>query len=128
MNRSNQGFTLIEVMVSLAIFALLAASISIANIQSLRGARQLEEQIQARWINQNEMTKLRLLDTLPQAGTSTKTVLFNNKEWRVTTILEVEDSELLGPYIRHIQLSTGLNTDDKPIDVLNAIIGKVASP
>ncbi len=127
MKRNNQGFTLIEVMIALTIFALLASAVALSNAQSLRTARQLQEQTQARWINQNILTQLRLDSTMPRSGKSDRSYEFAGQQWLVELDVAVEDSELLGPFVRHVEINTHLKGDESIADTLKATLAKVPS-
>lgn len=125
MSRSESGFTLIEVMVALAIFAVMAGAIALANTQNLSAARQIEEQTEARWVNQNVLTELRL-SALPEPGTLTRSAVFNGREWEVSIEVSAVDMELLGPYLRRVELAARLVTDQDdspPADRLIAVLG-----
>jgi len=122
--RNNQGFTLIEVMVALVIFALLASTIAVSNTQSLRSTRQINEQIQGRWVNQNVLTQMRLEKKLPQAGTTSTPYEYNNQKWVVKVEVNNVEMELLGPFLRRVQLRAHLNDDETAADVLDALIGE----
>ena len=54
--RSARGFTLLEVLVALAIFALIAASVLTASARSVRTASQLENKTLAMWVADNRLT------------------------------------------------------------------------
>ncbi|MEX2365122.1 MAG: type II secretion system minor pseudopilin GspI, partial [Pseudohongiellaceae bacterium] len=75
---AERGFTLIEVMVALAIFAVMAGAVSLANTQNLMSARQIQEQTQARWVNDIVLSQLRM-SGLPDPGTQTEQVSFNEQ-------------------------------------------------
>lgn len=113
---------------ALAIFALLAGTIATSNIQALNSARQIEEQVQARWINQNVLTQMRLDKALPDGGTTRQNYPYNNRDWIVEIEVTNVEMELLGPFLRHIQLSTRLKTDDTPADILIAVLGEAGTP
>ncbi|HEX5842512.1 MAG TPA: type II secretion system minor pseudopilin GspI, partial [Pseudomonas sp.] len=57
------GFTLLEVLVALAIFALVAASVLTATARSLQTASRLEEKTLAMWIADNQLAELQLSKT-----------------------------------------------------------------
>ena len=78
---SNAGFTLIEVMVALAIFAIGAISLSLASSSAANNARRLEEQTLARWVAQNEVVDIRMSDALPPMEEKSKTVEYAGREW-----------------------------------------------
>ena len=48
--RAQRGFTLLEVLVALAIFATVAAAVLTASVRSLQNAARLEDKTLAGWI------------------------------------------------------------------------------
>lgn len=124
MKRANAGFTLLEVMIALSIFAVTASVIAVANTQALRGARQIEEQTQARWVAQNYLTELRLQNALPDAGVNQETVEYNNQNWVIETEVNLIEIELIGPRLRNIQIRTRLANEDAFADTLIAVLAE----
>lgn len=121
---ADRGFTLIEVMIALVIFGLTAATIALANVQALTSARQIEEQTQARWINQNELARIRLEDALPSAGETTREVTFNDREWEVDIVVRNVEMDVIGGFLRHIEIHARPDGDEQVADVLRAVIGE----
>lgn len=120
---AERGFTLIEVMVALAIFAVVAGSVTLANIQNLSAARQIQEKTQARWVNGIVLDQLRLAE-LPDPGTQTEQISFNNKSWRVEVTVTAVDMELLGPFLRRVKLDAfPPNGVEGSADTLIAVLG-----
>jgi general secretion pathway protein I len=122
--RTNSGFTLIEVMIALAIFAVTASAIVLANIQTLQSTRQIQEQLEARMVNQNVLTLMRIEHSLPQAGTTKQDIEFNNKNWEVEIVTTNVEMELFGPFLRRIQLKATLENEETPADILEALLGE----
>lgn len=143
MLKTESGFTLIEVMVALAIFAVMAGAITLANSQNLAAAYQIEEQTEGRWVNENVLTKMRL-SAAPDLGTKSESVEFNGREWKV----EVEVAEynfladmgpaaqgmaqnsqlgqlaqLFAPHTRRVKLQAFPPNSDAPADILYAVLG-----
>ncbi|WXL24431.1 type II secretion system minor pseudopilin GspI [Ectopseudomonas mendocina] len=58
--RRARGFTLLEVLVALAIFALVAASVLKAGSGSLQTAARLEEKTLAMWVADNRLVEMQL--------------------------------------------------------------------
>jgi general secretion pathway protein I len=54
-----KGFTLLEVMIALTIFALLATSLSQATVGAIDNQLTIEQKIFANWIAENEIIELR---------------------------------------------------------------------
>ncbi|HET8903381.1 MAG TPA: type II secretion system minor pseudopilin GspI [Saccharospirillum sp.] len=119
---AERGFTLIEVMVALAIFAVMAGAVSLANTQNLMSARQIQEQTQARWVNDTVLTQMRLA-SLPDPGTQTEQVSFNDQSWRVEVTVTAVEMELLGPYLRRVELRAFPPDSDASVDSLIAVLG-----
>lgn len=120
--RNESGFTLIEVMVALAIFAVMAGAIALANTQNLKAAQMIKEQTEARWVNQNTLTELRL-DALPAPGTRRVNAEFNGRSWRVEAEVSAVDMPLLGASLRHVELRAYPEGSDQAADVLVAVLG-----
>lgn len=79
--RSARGFTLLEVLVALAIFALIAASVLTASARSLRTASQLEDKTLAMWVADNRLVELQLAETPPADGRDQGQVEFAGRRW-----------------------------------------------
>lgn len=76
-----RGFTLLEVLVALAIFALVAASVLTASARSVRTAGQLEDRTLAMWVADNRLSELQLADTPPADGGDQGQVEFAGRRW-----------------------------------------------
>lgn len=81
MNRS-AGFTLLEVLVALAIFAMVAASVLTATARSLQTAARLEDKTLAMWIADNRLTELQLDANPPAEGRDQGDLEFAGRRWQ----------------------------------------------
>jgi general secretion pathway protein I len=120
--RAERGFTLIEVMIALVIFAVMAGAVAIANTQNLVAARLIQEQTEARWVNDVVLSQLRL-GRMPDPGTRTERINFNDQQWRVDITITAVDMEVLGPFLRRVELKAFLPESDQSADVLTAVLG-----
>ena len=77
----NRGFTLIEVMVALAIVSLSLTAIMASMSQMIDAANTLRNRTYASWIAQNRIAELRLADTTPDVGATSGEVEYASAEW-----------------------------------------------
>ncbi|MCG4453615.1 type II secretion system minor pseudopilin GspI [Pseudomonas sp. MMS21-TM103] len=80
--RCCRGFTLLEVLVALAIFAVVAASVLTASARSLQTASRLEDKTLAMWIADNRLSELQLAETLPGDGRDQGELTFAGRRWQ----------------------------------------------
>lgn len=83
-----RGFTLLEVLVALAIFATVAASVLAASSRSLIVAQQLEAKTLAGWIAENRITELQLKFPTPAEGREDKSLEYGGREWETHSEIE----------------------------------------
>jgi general secretion pathway protein I len=97
--KTERGFTLLEVMVALAVFAALAAAILSASQLVLRQGLKLEERVLGAWVLDNRLQELRLQpDGLNQpAGRS---VPMGGRQW----LLEQRVSLVPSRALWHVEL------------------------
>ncbi|MGK9067015.1 type II secretion system minor pseudopilin GspI [Stutzerimonas chloritidismutans] len=88
--RAARGFTLLEVLVALAIFAIVAAVVLTAAGRSVSNAARLEALTLAGWIADNRLTELQLQEPAPSVGREDTELEFGGRQWQ--TLSEVETS------------------------------------
>ena len=76
-----RGFTLLEVLVALAIFAVVAASVLSASARSLKTAARLEDKTFATWLADNRMQELQLADVPPGEGREQGEESYAGRRW-----------------------------------------------
>ncbi|SES98304.1 type II secretion system minor pseudopilin GspI [Thorsellia anophelis] len=81
-NRQN-GMTLIEVLVALAVFAIVGITLLSSTNHSVQGLSQLEERSQGLFVADNQLTEMRLKGIWPETSWQSKTVTFGNRQWYV---------------------------------------------
>ena len=77
-----RGFTLLEVLVALAIFAMVAASVLTASARSLQTAARLEDKTLAMWIADNRLTELQLAEVSAGEGRDQGELEFAGRRWQ----------------------------------------------
>ena len=88
------GFTLIEVLVALAIVALGMAAVMEALTSSANTALFLQDKTFAEWVALNRLETVRLMGTVPTAGTSNDNVEYAGRSWEWQQ--KVTDTKITG--------------------------------
>lgn len=79
--RAPRGFTLIEVLVALAIVAIGMAAVLESLSSSANTTLYLQDKTFAGWVALNRLETVRLSGTVPQAGTSNDNLSFAGQNW-----------------------------------------------
>jgi general secretion pathway protein I len=75
------GFTLIEVMVALAIVAFSLTTLAAGMGQMIDTANAMRERTYASWIAQNKITEMRLSNVVPEVSVTSGEVDYANSSW-----------------------------------------------
>ncbi|CAI8911060.1 Type II secretion system protein I [Pseudomonas sp. IT-P12] len=75
-----RGFTLLEIMVALAVFSTLAAAVLSASQYVVKQAGAVEERLFTAWLADNLLNELRLQPTLPP-GQQQRVVSMDRRDW-----------------------------------------------
>lgn len=92
-NKHSAGFTLIEVMIALAIVATALPALILLVMAQLNGAAHIREKTYAMWIAENELTRLNLLNNklyfptykLPEKDSGSTQMMGLQWQWEVET-------------------------------------------
>ena len=103
---SERGFTLLEVLVALAIFAVLAAAVTAASQHVLVQTQGAHDRLFASWIADNRLTELGL-NPLPVAGKRAETVVFGQRTWFVRESMH----HLVDVGLIEVSITVGLAAD-----------------
>lgn len=121
---SNRGFTLIEVLVALAVIAIgLLAVLSVA-ARGTHVSAELQQRNFAGWVAQNELARMHLAAQWPDLGESNDEVDFATQKWRWDA--DVEKTQ--DPDLRRVTITVALAAaPDKVITRMIGFIGKPSS-
>lgn len=76
-----QGFTLIEVLVALAIFGIVALALLTQSREQVRMAASVEDRLLAHWVASNTLTDLQTAPGLPDLGSSETSTVMAGRDW-----------------------------------------------
>jgi general secretion pathway protein I len=91
-----RGFTLLEVMVAVAIFAIVSSALIKNATQSVYQTRQIQERSLAYWIAENQLNEIRSQprgdDNYPSPGSDRRSVVMAKRDWEVTVDYEATEN------------------------------------
>lgn len=127
MRRSQFGFTLLEVMVALIIFAFSALVILQQSTKSVHQLSMLQDKTLALWVAENALAKIKLETQWPSAGKTEYVVSNAGREWNITQQIEDTSNESLRKIIVDISredASNNTNASDFSLVTLTGYIGE----
>ena len=114
-----RGFTLLEVLVALAIFAITAAAMINGITTSLAAQSHLERKTIAHWVAMNQLTEVKLQATWPSIGLTDGTEEMTGHEWFWTRKVE----ETADPKLRRVDIEVRTEREDEtPIVRLSGFV------
>lgn len=124
--RWNRGFTLVEIMVALAIFAVVSSAL-IKNVSmAARQSGVLQERTIAYWVAENHLSRLRLRahgeePEFPSMGSDRLTVTMADRQWILRVDVEATENEL----VRRIEVNVLSDaSDDQSLASLTGFVGR----
>ncbi|MBO9491885.1 type II secretion system minor pseudopilin GspI [Endozoicomonas sp. G2_1] len=115
------GFTLIEVMLAMAVLAIAGVALVSATSSNVRHIGQLEERMVANWVASNQLVEVNLDETWPPRNNKKGKMELASKEWFwQQKVVRTTDSNM-----RAVTIEVRLNEDDElPITSLQTYIAR----
>ncbi len=107
-NKKN-GFTLIEVLMALAILGLVLGGIMSGARQYINLTSELKKRTYAQWVAHNEMVKS-MMDTAIGEGVSQGKIEFNRQNWQWIRTIKSIDTPMMGQVLQ-IKIEVSLPTE-----------------
>ena len=79
--RKTSGFTLLEILVALAIFALAASVLMVTDGRSIRQTAYVLDKVQASWLADRALNNYYIEEQFPDVGRHSSTVEMSGKQW-----------------------------------------------
>ncbi|SNC74751.1 general secretion pathway protein I [Marinobacter sp. es.048] len=121
--RTQKGFTLIEVLIALLVFGLIATAAAEVGSQYISSYERVRDKTLASWLADNRINEIRLQENIPGISENSKDTDFGPYRWRVTTaILATAEAKM-----RRIEVTVARYREDGaapvPIHTLSAFVG-----
>lgn len=116
-----QAFTLVEVMVALAIIALSLTAVAAKMGRMIDTSNSMRERTYASWIAQNKITELRLANVVPEVTATSGEVDYAHTTWRWRAVISESGIENLF----RVDVSISFEDDD---DVIRTVTGFIGEP
>ncbi|MCK0107403.1 type II secretion system minor pseudopilin GspI [Marinobacter sp. S0848L] len=124
MVRLQKGFTLLEVLVALLVFSLIATAAAEVGSQYISSFERVRDKTLAGWIAENRINELRLQETLPSTSENSTDTEFGTYRWQVTTVVQGTAE----PTMRRVEVTVAKYPDQKndpyPVHSLSAFLGE----
>ena len=118
--KKTSGFTLIEVMIAMAIAVLGLAAVGSSVSQMVDAGNTMRQRTYASWIAQNKIVELRLTNVTPDISETSGEIDYANREWSWrTTISETGIDKLY-----RVDVRVGLAGGDENIRTVSGFIGE----
>lgn len=119
-----RGFTLIEVLVALLVFGMIATAAAQVGSQYISSFERIRDKTLASWIADNRINEVRLQDGLPSVRETTTDVEYGKFQWQVTTnISATEEASMRRVDISVARYRDG-DSDPLPVHTLSGFVGE----
>ena len=116
------GFTLIEILVALAVIAIAVAAVVAAVSGNVSNAAYLQDRTLAHWVAMNKVAEVQVSKDWPGAGTQSGETLMASQQWSWQLKISTTD----GPDVRRIDVDVFADQNQK--QALSSIVAYLGRP
>lgn len=124
MRAGHRGFTLLEVLVALLVFGLIATAAAEVGSNYITSYERIRDKTLAGWIADNRISELRLEEELPGISENANDTEFGNFQWRVTTAIKATAE----PTMRRVEVTVSKypvsRSEPYSVHTLSAFLGE----
>ncbi|PSF12175.1 type II secretion system protein GspI [Marinobacter fuscus] len=124
MRAGHRGFTLLEVLVALLVFGLIATAAAEVGSNYITSYERIRDKTLAGWIADNRISELRLEEELPGISENANDTEFGNFQWRVTTAIKATAE----PTMRRVEVTVSKYPESRSepysVHTLSAFLGE----
>ena len=117
-----RGFTLLEVMVAMALTALGLSATYYAIVGSISAGNRLQEKTYAHWIALNQLTEMRLQQQVPEMGETNGDLEYADQRWIWRS--RVSETGVENLYRVDVEVSK----ENSPDDIVSDVVGFIGPP
>lgn len=125
-NKKNKGFTLLEVLVALAVFAVAAIALMRVSESQLQLSARLEDKTFAHWVALNMVSEIQANQDWPDLGEQTGKVSMAGRDWKIIV------KTLATPMnrVRRIEVTVGVAPQDftQNMEAITVLSGFIEQP
>lgn len=116
----HRGFTLIEVLVAVGVFALVGVILLEVSASSTNNVLSARLNSYATWIAENKLTQLRLEEGLPATREYKEDIEYGTDEWRVVTAVQATEN----PDIHRVEVRVSVRqSEDNELSQIRSLTG-----
>lgn len=124
MSKRSGGFTLIEVLMALLVFGLIAATVQHAATLYFSHYERVENKTIASWIAENRLAELRLAEEMPAVGKDNQEIRYADQDWFTLTEISATSEPLMRRAIVTVDLVSMVDGERRQQTVLEGYLGQ----
>lgn len=114
-----KGFTLLEVLIALAVFSVSSAALVLSDGQAIRQVSQVQNKVMASWLAEASLNQMYIAHSWPDTGTTGRVETLSGRQWYVQQ--EVLPSDIA--HFRQVNVRIYASAQPKTIDEVYRLTG-----